>query len=97
MKSIGLSFLSNYTDIESVEWVNGRRDHQYLGFQFDYNSLESDVITLVATSSKGCESRAKITITVDNELKLYFPNIFSPNGDGINDKFIVWKIKFQLF
>ncbi|MCB9311055.1 MAG: gliding motility-associated C-terminal domain-containing protein [Lewinellaceae bacterium] len=92
-ESIGLSFTSNYTDIESVEWVNGRGEIISRDFSFDYNSLESDVITLVATSSKGCESRAKITISVDNELKLYFPNIFTPNGDGINDKFIVWKNK----
>jgi gliding motility-associated-like protein len=45
------------------------------------------------TNTNGCISRSQIKINVDNELKLYFPNIFSPNGDGVNDKLIIGKNK----
>lgn len=42
---------------------------------------------LAALTENGCLVTATIRITVDNEVKIYFPNVFSPNGDGINDKF----------
>jgi gliding motility-associated-like protein len=44
--------------------------------------------TLTATSAEGCKASDDIKITV---LKmLHIPNAFSPNGDGIHDR---WEIK----
>ena len=92
-ESIGLTFGSNYNDISSVIWKNSKGEILSTDLNFDYTSTYSDVIEVIAISSKGCESRAKIAIKVDNELKMYFPNIFTPNGDGVNDRFVVWKNK----
>ncbi|MEZ4911124.1 MAG: gliding motility-associated C-terminal domain-containing protein [Saprospiraceae bacterium] len=92
-ESIGLSLISNYTDVISVTWQDSKGEIISRDFEFDYTSTESDIIEVIAISSNGCESRAKITVKVDNELKLFFPNIFTPNGDGVNDRFVVWKNK----
>ena len=35
----------------------------------------------------GCERSDSIFITVSKFRKIYFPNIFSPNNDGVNDVF----------
>ena len=46
--------------------------------------------TLTVTDSKGCWDTATVKITV-NEIPtmIIIPNIFSPNGDGINDVFSI--------
>jgi gliding motility-associated-like protein len=51
--------------------------------------VEDITYTLTATSGEGCKASDDITIKV---LKtLHIPNAFSPNGDGIHDR---WEIKY---
>lgn len=42
-------------------------------------------VTLTVTDSKGCSSTFSMVIEASSELVI--PNVFSPNGDGINDVF----------
>ncbi len=37
-----------------------------------------------------CETRARVKIVVDNNTEIYIPNVFSPNGDNINDRLTVF-------
>jgi len=37
----------------------------------------------------GCMSTDQITVTVKENSRVFIPNIFSPNNDGINDIFVI--------
>lgn len=47
-------------------------------------------VVLVATSSSGsCTDTARLVIFVDENLSLEIPNVFTPNGDKVNDIFTI--------
>lgn len=50
--------------------------------------LQSELFVLVVTDDFGCTSSADVFVEVIKRHKVYVPNAFSPNGDGINDLFL---------
>jgi gliding motility-associated-like protein len=50
-----------------------------------YETEGTYIVTLTAISLTGCEDVASVTIFALPECVVSVPNIFSPNGDNIND------------
>jgi gliding motility-associated-like protein len=42
------------------------------------------------TSPKGCEALDSFKVLVEKKRNVFIPNVFSPNGDGVNDRFQVY-------
>jgi len=66
--------------------------------------LFTTLYTLSVIDSNGCVVNSEILITVLKDRGIYIPNAFSPNGDGVNDRLLVYAgsgvnqvLKFRIF
>jgi gliding motility-associated-like protein len=41
-------------------------------------------------SSNGCKATDVINVRVTQDIEVFIPNVFSPNGDGVNDFFTIF-------
>ena len=49
--------------------------------------LTNVTIALTLTDAQGCEARDSIRLVVRKIRDVQFPNVFTPNGDGLHDTF----------
>lgn len=52
--------------------------------------LNTGSFNLDIMDANGCPANANILVQVNKERKIYAPNAFSPNFDGINDQFMIF-------
>ncbi|MBL4706191.1 MAG: gliding motility-associated C-terminal domain-containing protein, partial [Flavobacteriales bacterium] len=61
------------------------------------NLTTSQVYYVIGTDTNGCVASDSVVVTIDGELDLFVPNVFSPNGDNFNDIIYVRGGPFQEF
>jgi gliding motility-associated-like protein len=41
------------------------------------------------SNSQGCSDQDSVVVFIQKNIDIYIPNVFSPNGDGINDRLVI--------
>lgn len=60
------------------------------------NALKNDTYTIQMEDIFGCIGSAFINVKLNQQIDLYMPNAFSPNGDGLNDLLVVYANRDQI-
>lgn len=73
--------------------------------EIEFLPFTNGQVIVESTSENNCIDRDTITIRVNRDLAIYTPNVFTPNGDFINDEFLLFPkglitqsiIKFSIY
>jgi gliding motility-associated-like protein len=87
---IDITFENNSSNAIFFEWDYGDGNTETTTLGITENSYEDNgsfVVTLVAIGPNGCSDTTSFTIVLQEPFFLMIPNIFTPNGDGINEFF----------
>ena len=91
-----VNFINQSTGANAYEWDLAKQlasKSKDVSYTFSKNGEGGSYqVTLLATNAFGCWDTTSVTIVVNAFSKLVIPNVFTPNTDGINDKFTLESI-----
>ncbi len=79
-------FFGQPIDPVSVQWSDGQCQDC---ISRTITPLSNGIWNALVTDAHGCTSSDTLKIAVFIDRNIYIPNVFSPNGDGINDYFLI--------
>ncbi len=80
--------ISSDFDLTSITWPEELSDFNNES-SFTLLPLSDSQLIAMAIADGGCEASDTINISLDTDVSIYIPNVFSPNGDLINDTYFI--------
>ncbi|MCC6724091.1 MAG: gliding motility-associated C-terminal domain-containing protein [Saprospiraceae bacterium] len=88
-ESVSLAIQANATPKDML-W-SGPNGETWQGVNtLTINPLASGSYTLLITDENDCQASDEVFVHVSRGVQAYLPTAFSPNGDGVNDRFTVF-------
>lgn len=82
--------------IANIRWTPDQQLNCFDCLNPEITPLEENTYILRITDIFGCTDQTEIKIKIKEELDIYIPNAFSPNGDQVNDRFIPFANNYQI-
>ena len=89
--SVTINLDTNVDDgaIASIEW-SGPGSPCMMCQSLSFAAAQSGMISVTIVDTSGCTATASLVLNVNSPKNMYTPNIFTPNGDDINDRFTIY-------
>ena len=74
----------------SYQWNFGTEPGTFVTTEnpgYTYESIGNYTVQLITTNGYGCTDTLNQVVVIADDIMLYVPTAFSPNGDGVNDSF----------
>ncbi len=87
---LNIQFTNTTTNANIYQWNFGDGS-TYNGVDTShiFTAAGTYVVILTASNSGMCPSTSEVTVVVYDDYTLIIPNVFTPNGDGVNDVFTI--------
>ncbi len=91
-ESIDIKALSNvdFTEIADVRWLPTPQENCNVCMMITESPLKTTQYNVRITDLNGCTAEDDIIVRVKDESPLYVPNVFSPNNDDVNERFMIF-------
>jgi len=76
--------------LANVRWSPGDHLSCVNCLEPDIQALEGMTYTLHLKDVFGCSDEVTMQVNIDRSIDLFVPNAFSPNNDGLNDRFVIY-------
>jgi gliding motility-associated-like protein len=93
---VNIPIATNADTIANVVWTTSQPLDMLSDDLYRITAITTDSIQVVITDGLGCRATNAFKLTVDRAVAVYVPNAFSPNGDGINDVFVLQGDRAQI-
>jgi len=85
-----IAFNNSSSGAVSYDWSFGDGGSSAdLNPNYVYQGEGNFTITLTVTDANGCTDQAQQTIQISDPFNFYLPNVFTPNNDSVNDRFLI--------
>ena len=82
-------FTNTSINATSYQWFFGdNTESDFVNTIHTYDSIGYYQVVLVAYAQDGCSDTAVVVVKVNDQLIIYVPNAFTPDGDQLNDVFL---------
>jgi gliding motility-associated-like protein len=82
-------FTNTSVNATEFQWFFGDgTESDFVSTKHTYDSIGCYQVVLVVSAQDGCTDTAVQVVCVKDELLIYVPNTFTPDGDGLNDIFL---------
>ncbi|MBK7873792.1 MAG: gliding motility-associated C-terminal domain-containing protein [Saprospiraceae bacterium] len=78
-------------EITGMRWETGNElFDSCVCWQQRVSPTETTLYRVTVRNDLGCEATDDLLVTLTNDIPIFIPNAFSPNGDGYNDIFMIY-------